>query len=368
MQDDRCIVYYHGNDWDGVRARQRYLMEALSRHIPVVYLDKNWDSDKKVKPFAGSENVTVVRGVGRWIMHFASRKLDFLCAPFCWWHLRWIRAKYRKIIFICAENAVRPYRYISHDHLIFDCIDPCFNREPEALAAYEQREHTILKDAGLVFASADTLRDACKRHNANVTLINNACAPEDYSADLLEAATIPAWWPTRPGKVAAYLGSLDWRFDTEVLLRSIQDHPEVNFILAGKVLKVVADKIDALEALPNVTVPGLISVEDGRYLLSKCDIGLIPFTPGEMNDAINPVKMYAYAYLGKAMAGTAVHELTTRPDVVSTGSTPADFSAAVAKALQRSDDPAHGEMLKEFARENTWDNRGEQAWEQISRL
>ncbi len=367
-QEDRVIVYAHGNDWDGVRSRQRYLVEALSHYVPIIFLDGNWDKKGQVTIREIAPNITVVRGLAKPMVQLKLRNMEMFSYLWGWWHSRWIRKKYRKILFFDAENWLRPYRFIPHDVLVFDCIDPCFDRSPQVLADFEDREQAILKQAAAVFATADTLYASAKRYNANVTLLNNACAPEDYAPELLQAALKPAWWPENGKPVAAYLGSVDWRFDIAATERAALDHPEVQFILAGNLIAEVADKCSGLLALPNVTVPGKVSVEDGRYLLAHCAIGLIPFIPGEMNDAINPVKMYAYAYLGKPIVGTAVHELATRPEIADTGTEPAAFSAAVGRALLRSHSPLEADKLKAFAAANTWDKRAEQAWVVLEKL
>ena len=361
-------MYAHGNDWDGVRSRQRYLVEALSRYIPVIYLDGDWDKKGHVSIREVAPNITVVRGLAKPMVQLKLRNLEKLSYLWGWWHSRWIRKKYRKILFLDAENWLRPYRFIPHDVLVFDCIDPCFDRSQQVLADFEEREREILRHAAAVFATAETLYASAKRYNANVTLLNNACAPEDYAPELLQAAQKPAWWPESQKPIAAYLGSVDWRFDVAATERAAADHLDVHFILAGNLIAEVAEKCSSLLALPNVTVPGKVSVEDGRYLLAHCAIGLIPFIPGEMNDAINPVKMYAYTYLGKPIAGTAVRELAIRPEIADTGTAPEEFSAAVSRALLRSKSPEEAEKLRTFAAENTWDKRAEQAWPVLEKL
>lgn len=367
-QEERCIVYAHGNDWDGVRSRQRYLMEALSKYIPVIYLDGSWDKRGKVTRHQVTDRVTVVRGLLRPMVSLKLRNFEAPSHLWGWWHTRWIRSRYRKIIFLDSENWLRPYRFIPHDSLVFDCIDPCFDRSPMVLAHFERRELEVLHASDAVFTTADSLTEFARKHNKNVTLLNNACSPDEYAPELIAAAAKPEWWPENKKRIAAYMGAIDWRFDFEFAICAAREHPDVDFIFAGNLLAEVADRSYELKALPNVSMPGRISVEDGRYLLAHGDIGLIPFIMGDMNDAINPVKMYAYAYLGKPIAGSAVRELVSRPEIAVTGDTPAQFSAAITTALQRAKDPAEKAKLLTFAAANTWDKRAEQAWQVLSKL
>jgi hypothetical protein len=367
-QEERCIVYAHGNDWDGVRSRQRYLMEALSKYIPIIYLDGSWDKRGKVTRHQVTDRVTVVRGLLRPMVSLKLRNFEAPSKLWGWWHTRWIRKLYRKIIFFDSENWLRPYRFIPHDALAFDCIDPCFDRSPTVLAEFEQRELEVLRASNAVFTTADSLTEFACKHNKNVTLLNNACAPDEYAQNLVASAARPDWWPGGGHRIAAYMGAIDWRFDFDFAIHAAKNHPNIDFVLAGSLLAQVSDRSHQLSALPNVTMPGRISVEEGRYLLSHCDIGLIPFIMGEMNDAINPVKMYAYAFLGKPIAGTAVRELVLRPDIADTGDTPEAFSKAIASALLRASDPAETAKLHAFAAQNTWDIRAEHAWAVLSKL
>jgi hypothetical protein len=96
-------------------------------------------------------------------------------------------------------------------------------------------------------------------------------------------------------------------------------------------------------------------------LLAYCRVGLIPFTMGPINDAVNPVKLYAYALHGKPVVGSAIRELQSRPDVARTGRTPEEFAQQVGRAVAASDDERLRRSLIAFALENTWDHRARQA-------
>jgi hypothetical protein len=236
------------------------------------------------------------------------------------------------------------------------------------LADFDKRELEVLLASKAVFTTADSLLEFAVLHNKNSALLNNACAPDEYAPELIAEAKRPSWWPGDQVQIAAYLGAIDWRFDFEFALQAAKDHPDIYFVFAGNMMGELSASSHAISVLPNVCMPGRVSVEDGRYLLAHCDIGLIPFKMGEMNDAINPVKMYAYAFLGKPIAGSAVRELVSRPQIAVTGKTPAEFSAAITAALLRANQPAAKAVLQAFAAANTWDKRAEQAWKVIEKL
>jgi len=368
LSDSPCIFFYHGCDWNDVPARQQYLMGAMARRVPVVFFDGGTDKLWRVTFEQPRENVTVVRGITSICQRLHQRGMDRLATAWARWQLRKLPRKFGRVIFWCAENWLRPYRFIRHDALIYDCIDPCFSQDAAVIEAAHQRDIDAMSRADLVFATAESLAEFCQLHHDQVVLLNNACDPDDYAPALVESAAKPAWWPNTQSPIAAYLGSLDWRFDFQAVSAACRDCKDMHFILAGNQLQGYSGDLKALMDLTNVTCPGRISVEDGRYLLSRCAVGLIPFTAGPMNDAINPVKMYAYALLGKPMAGTAVRELLSRPRVVTTAASAPDFGKAVAKAAEKRNNPAVAENLRQFALANTWEHRAGRAWESMQHL
>lgn len=358
------IVYYHSVDWNGLQGRQQYLMAEMARYYNVIYLDGGRDGAFKITLFQPLPGVTVIRGLVSILNALRRRRLNWLAGLLG----RFVVSRHKKgkakVVFWNTEVHDRPYRFIPHNYLIYDCIDPPFDRTQSVVESHYHSQEIILKEADIILATAETLQQECSRAGKPVYLINNACAPQDY--DVAEESLVcPSWWPKTSLPVAAYLGSIDWRFDFEFASEAVKQNPQVFFVLAGNILPFWKDQVAELSKQPNVVFPGKISLEDGQYLLHKCNVGLICFTPGEMNDAINPVKLYAYTYLGKPIVGTAVRELLIRPDEVLTAETPAQFAALIPKAISLTQDSQYTEHLKKFAQANTWAHRAREAHQLI---
>lgn len=364
---DTCIIYYHGNDWSGVPARQRYLMSAIARHIPVIYLDQSRTKVGRVTSSNPQPDVTVIYGLVRMVYSMEARGFGTLVPSYVQWQLRHVRRKYQRIILWSAENWLRPHRFIPHDTFIYDCIDPCFSDDPVDLNAFNERERSLVRTANLVFASAEALVEKCNLYSENVALINNACEPGEYAAELLIDARRPSWWPQQSRPIAAYLGTLDCRLDFDFLDAACRQNSNVSFILAGQIAADSRARVEQLSKNPNVTIPGRISVEDGRFLLGHCAIGLIPFRMCAANDEVNPVKLYAYTLLGIPVVGSAVRELSIRPDVTLTARTSGDFAQLIPRAIALRADTRYRYTLTNFALENTWSHRAESAFEHIMR-
>jgi|GEM_PF-1185748 len=352
-----CIVFYHGNDWDGVRARQRYLMQALSAHFRIIYLDGTWSRRGCVTVRRPEPGVTVVAGFVSLLAALERRSLGWLArfAGRCFSTI--FRKHDEAFVFWNAENSACPFRFIPHERLVFDCIDPSFSDDPVEIAAFRERESAVLRAADMVFASASSLVERCREENPNVHLLNNACEPEEYAEELVETSPRPPWWPAAGRPVAGYLGTLDARFDFELVTAVAKRSPEIDFILAGNVIPECEVLAGRLRALPNVICPGRISVEHGRHLIANCAVGLIPFRAGAMNDAVNPVKLYAYALLGKPIVGTPIRELLERPEAALIGHAPEQFANYLARVVDGSGLAPEPGTLRAFARTNTWNDR-----------
>jgi glycosyltransferase involved in cell wall biosynthesis len=354
-----CVVFYHGNDWDGVRARQRYLMQALSEHFRVIYLNgskpkEGWLSVQRV-----TNNLVVVGGLApllgalerrglQWFARLIGRGVAALC-----------RRRGETLVFWNAENWLRPYRFIPYAWLVYDCIDPSFSVDEQRLAAFEARESEVLGAADLVFASASALVERCLQENSKVHLLNNACEPAEFDPVLLAETPCPTWWPQGDLPVAAYLGSLDRRFDFDMVRAAAEHAPGVYFVLAGHALPECEAQVDQLRKLPNISCPGIIDVKEGCYLVAKCAVGLIPFRVGATNDGVNPVKLYMFAFLGKQIVGTAIRELVERPEIVAIGKSPDEFAAHVLNAATLAVRDGARETNRSFARRNTWRERAD---------
>src|SRR5439155_6779412 len=110
--------------------------------------------------------------------------------------------------------------------------------------------------------------------------------------------------------------------------------PQYTFALVGRVNWDQEDRVRPLRSLPNVILPGAVSVEEGRTYTAAFDVGLIPFLPGTVGDAINPVKMYMYLVAGKPVVTTWIRECRRHAPYVAAAQTHEQFAAAIQAAAE----------------------------------
>ncbi len=109
--------------------------------------------------------------------------------------------------------------------------------------------------------------------------------------------------------VCGYLGTVDERFDHELVRGVAAALPDVRFVIGGRVNHDQHARFAPIAALPNVEVTGPIPYGDRPGF----DVGLIPFRPGPVGDRINPVKMYEYLAAGAEVVATGIRECRAVP-------------------------------------------------------
>jgi len=129
------------------------------------------------------------------------------------------------------------------------------------------------------------------------------------------------------------MGTFDGRVDAGILTEAARRIPEFTFALIGRINVDQEQRLKDLRSLHNVVMPGAVSVEEGRAYTAAFDVGLIPFIPNAMNDAINPVKMYMYLMAGKPVVSTWIRECRRHSPCVRAAESVDDFVAAIREAI-----------------------------------
>ena len=363
---ERCLIYYWGTSWGETPGRQVSLIKALSKYIPIIYLDDSIIKKGRVICTQVEPNITLIQGLTHVLGALKRRQMNQAASCFAHLHLRWLKREFQHITLWYSEAGNQFYKFLPYDSLVYDCIDPCFSKQPQERALHYKNENEIIQASTQVFATADILLERCRTFNPNVALLNNACDPAEYTPAKLAGDSRPGWWPNTQNPIAVYLGGMNERFDFDYAEYACRTNPNVHFVFTGGVNPDFISLANHLRTLPNVSQPGFISNEDVCFLLSKSSVGLIPFKIDEIGDAINPNKMYIYALLGIPIVGTATREMASRPEIVFAADTPEKFSQAIQQALAQKKERM--KQLKEYGLQNTWDIRAEQAWQMIKEL
>lgn len=348
--------------WDMVPARQQYLMEAMAAHVPVIFLNGprltgSWLEARRPYAETVSSNLTVVHEAFSFRFSRLGRKLPSAAAAAI--DGFWLRR-------LLAERGVGQYafwvgapqpavlRSMRPTHVIYDCIDPCFL--PSVQAQFDRAEGVLLRRASVVFCTARLLLERVRRVNGHAYLLPNACSPDEYDPAAAGRLRRPEALAGRPGPIVGYMGTVDWRVDLASVHAAAKRLPTFTFVLIGRINDDRRADVNDLRALPNVIVAGPVSLAEGRAYTAAFDVGLIPFVPGAIADAVNPVKMYMYLAAGKPVVSTWCRECVGYEPLVRATQSVDEFVNAIALAAAEQTS-GHVASRVKFARQNTWADR-----------
>jgi len=355
--ENATIIYFHGNDWAGVPGRQRLLMEAMSRHARVVFLDGGRDKRWQVNHFESAPNVVVVRGLASLLIALARRGWHFLARLLARRVLRKYARGSDRMVYWGAENYYQLHRFVPHDFFVHDSIDPCFLAGQEQ--AFAERERAVAGAADVVFCTAETLLAEARKANTHCHLIPNACSAGDFESGG-RWADVPEELKGRSRPFIGYIGTLDQRLALPYLLQAATQLTDRTFVFVGPVLKELEDELRPLRDLPNVVFTGPKFWRDATAYAQAFDVCLIPFAEGPAGDALNPVKLYTYLAGRKSVVTTSIHECRRHDTFVRVASTPAEFCRAIEEATA-SPDPEARQRGVDFAGRNMWEHRADEA-------
>ena len=341
-------------EWPG----RNQLLLALTAHVPVVLLEQRRGQRRRPSIDRLDENLFVVRNALALRTTRLGRKLPLLAYPIDGALLRRCLhsvAIDRHVYWLTVADPILALG-VATGSLVYDCADPNFL--PESQAEFDAGERRVATRAALTTSSARTLQEKMLGYNPKSFLLPNATS-QDFHRSRLATLPRPPLLSGRSGPVVGYLGTVDWRFDASFVTAAALALPHCTFAIVGRVNANMDAAIATLRNLPNVVIPGQVGYDDGRAWVGAFTVGLVPFTMGAMNDAINPVKMYMYLMAGLPVVATAIEECRQNA-FVRTADTPEEFTRLVAAATAEAPPADHEERMA-FALRNTWEVRAEEA-------
>lgn len=158
-------------------------------------------------------------------------------------------------------------------------------------------------------------------------------------------------------KKVGYIGSLDHRFDIELIVYVVKNAPELDFGFTGALLNFRIK--EQLEAYHNVQFFPPVASDKVPELLAGYDVGIIPYLKNEANKNIYPLKINEYLAVGVPVVMTDFAELPEFRDIVSTASSEIEFLAKLKQEIL-SDSLAKVKERINFAGNNSWEARADE--------
>ncbi|WP_440880897.1 glycosyltransferase [Tenacibaculum sp. C7A-26P2] len=166
-------------------------------------------------------------------------------------------------------------------------------------------------------------------------------------------------------KKVGYIGSIDYRFDIELMEYIINLYPEIIFEFTGSILR--NEVVKKLKQFDNVEFLPAISPHDVPKILATYDAGIIPYNNLEINKGIYPLKINEYLAVGLPVIMTNFAPLQEFEPVISISKNKNEFAANLYSEITNDSEDLINRRI-EFAKNNSWKNRAQKFERILSEL
>ena len=211
-------------------------------------------------------------------------------------------------------------------------------------------EEEYMRKADMVIATSQALYESKCGINENCHVVKNGVdfAPFNSVADIPKEGTL---------KVVGYTGSIDERFDIDMVIFLVEQMPYARFDFVGRITNEEARR--SLEVFPNVRLYGSRKPEEVPMFLPKMDVCIIPYLQNEVTKGVYPLKINEYLAAGKPVVMTDFAPLSEFNSIVRIASSKTDFLKFLREEIENNTEDKKKARI-EVARKNSWENRVEE--------
>ena len=267
--------------------------------------------------------------------------------------------KFRKKFFwIFDPDMVSFISFVGNDfYVIYDCVDFLTLGNKSEVIATKNKEKLLCDLADLVVANSRVLLEHLKKYKKNVGLVPQGFRSQEFNIKKNKYINLGIKSP-----VIGFVGGLNNRLDTSILLSIVKNNPKWNFVLWGPIQESVksgSDRISQLQKIlkyPNVFSGESRDKEEIPGIISQFDIGMIPYDISQdFNKYCYPMKLFEYFYFGKPVISTDILELRNFPGLVTIKNTSQGWNAGIKKILSEKWSVKNIKQEKRLSKENSWE-------------
>jgi glycosyltransferase involved in cell wall biosynthesis len=264
------------------------------------------------------------------------------------------------LIYLLTWNSMYASRF-EHPRILYDYVDDIhafYGDHRQILKGHRY----LLKNAAYVLATARQLFDEVRTMRPDALFSPNGVVYEHFARAARREYSVPP--PDMLPVLAAgnpvigYYGALARWFDYDLLKELARLRPYYQFVLIGPdydgTLELAGVPLDE-----NIHWLGVKPYADLPHYLQYFDVAIIPFVVNDITNATSPLKLFEYMAGEKPIVITPMHETMHYPGVA-VGSDPLQFAQQLDVALSKRDDQAYLSLLRQTARENTWERRADE--------
>jgi glycosyltransferase involved in cell wall biosynthesis len=363
------IVCLSSTDWGSVRHRERHLMERLSRHTTVVFVNPPRAVRSREWPFRRrTHQVSSTLWVHEpFVMPGTQRSSLASEITYGWLAARLEQWRHQRqcVLWLCSPHGLPFIDLLKPDRVVFDVAplhatshepDSRHEREPSEIAALAAFERQLLPRVDMALCASEPLMEAVSARARRAFLVPNGCDWQSYIR-----SQPPAIAGERPR--IGYIGGLTPQFDVDLVASLARRRTDWTIELVGP----TSIDASALEPLSNVVFTGEIPFDDVPAKMSSFDVCVLPLRDTPFAYYCSPIEAFDYLAAGKPIVSSPIGQLECWPGLVHFARSAEEFETQIEIALgERTREHYSGRRV--FAARNSWDVRITQILSALSHI
>ncbi len=299
MNKQTLIVFSHLR-WEFVKQRPQHIIERLSKQYRILFFEEpigeNHRAGKLAKELSISKNLTVIQPYGTFIN---PHMYNLLVAQYT------NNQKSRSIIWFYSAIFVDVLEYISHDVVVYDCMDEltAFLGAPPELI---EKENKLLQYADIVFTGGHSLYKAKKQRHNNVYSFPSSVERKHFEQAYKDKTVVPKDLASIPKPIVGFYGVLDERMDLDLIAHTAKTLSDVSFVFIGPIVKVNPELFPKAK---NIHYLGQKSYDVLPNYLKGFTVACMPFAINKATQYISPTKTLEFMAGLKPIVSTPIHDV-----------------------------------------------------------
>jgi glycosyltransferase involved in cell wall biosynthesis len=225
-------------------------------------------------------------------------------APFYALNRRLVEGQLRRLNVVPEESTAWVYlphpvvMEMLHAHrwrrVVFDLCDDIDDMDIHP--ALREGERELLRSADVVFATAEALVEKARAvRGEDVHYVPNGVDSARFGERPQPAGEL---------RRVLYIGAIYEWLDEDLLVEVANARPDLEFRIVGPVRR----PLPRLDRMDNVAIPGPVAADEVPGEIAAAQLCMIPFRPGPLTEATDPLKLYEALIVGRPVLATALHQ------------------------------------------------------------
>lgn len=246
-----------------------------------------------------------------------------------------------------------------HSFKVFDAVDNWAAHQSHLKRAEKLMENycAIGEKADVIFMVNEALLTLFPKTKNAITIYNGV--DNNFFAEKSKIVPRELLEARRP--IIGYIGILEARVDTDLLLDVINKNPDKTVAIIGGTLsrmpwqkKTFNPKV--LKKFKNVVWCGRVPYNEMNLFVHSFDVAIVPHKITALTKSMDPMKIYEYLAAGKPVVTTSVVDHKKFKGLIYSAKNNTEFISMINEALTNDNDGARAKR-QELARHFSWTNR-----------